>query len=317
MDRHDIIFHDLDIYDVIDIKDYDSRLIGVTTMDLDFIKGATMNMRDGTVKSVDLLNVIIRNATIKDVIKSGSKIFGTLSGDIYACTDNVGDIYAAAPAAATSKSYLDFLKSILHFGLFLLMLYLLWQFINGGLAFPDSHKIHEESDAIRTDTVYVKEVDTLTIREVDTIFTTRREVIYDDSTYVLNSGFVNISLFWGTYDDLDLHVITPDRQWIHYGNTQGRLDVDQNAGEDGTTRPVENYYHDERESGEYKVYVCYFRQAKREARVDYTVTIKNLERVSTFKGKLIKSGRLVEPRENYLSSVHCDFIHSFQYKNPG
>ncbi len=57
-------------------------------------------------------------------------------------------------------------------------------------------------------------------------------------------GVFRASLAWNTCDDLDLHVVTPDKEHVYYGNKSvssgGNLDVDRNAGGCQTRSPVEN-----------------------------------------------------------------------------
>lgn len=57
---------------------------------------------------------------------------------------------------------------------------------------------------------------------------------------------MRVSLAWGNFDDLDLHIFTPDMDHIFFGQRSGRyrrggtLDVDMNAGSGATRQPVEN-----------------------------------------------------------------------------
>ena len=54
-------------------------------------------------------------------------------------------------------------------------------------------------------------------------------------------GELRISLSWFNHDDLDLHVVQPNGNLIYYGDKQGKLDVDMNAGGSNLTKePVEN-----------------------------------------------------------------------------
>jgi hypothetical protein len=78
---------------------------------------------------------------------------------------------------------------------------------------------------------------------------------------------IRFSLIWGTKDDLDLHVITPSGEEIYYGLSDregrkrsrcgGELDVDKNAGEPFTTKPVENtvWIKGTAPAGRYRVFV--------------------------------------------------------------
>lgn len=57
-------------------------------------------------------------------------------------------------------------------------------------------------------------------------------------------GILRCSLSWFNYDDLDIHVIEPNRNEICFyqknSNTSGKLDVDMNAGGGKSRTPVEN-----------------------------------------------------------------------------
>lgn len=83
-------------------------------------------------------------------------------------------------------------------------------------------------------------------------------------------GFMRASLHWFNYDDLDLHVIEPNRTQIYFynrrGSTGGTLDVDMNAGGGITRDAVENIVWTDPsklKSGQYKVIVHNF--CKRES----------------------------------------------------
>jgi len=85
-------------------------------------------------------------------------------------------------------------------------------------------------------------------------------------------GILRTSLSWSNYDDLDIHVIEPNKNEIYYGSRRsqysgGELDVDMNAGGGRTRTPVENIvWQDERKmlKGKYKVIVNNF--SKRETK---------------------------------------------------
>lgn len=91
-------------------------------------------------------------------------------------------------------------------------------------------------------------------------------------------GVLRISLEWFNFNDLDLHVIEPNKGHICFHNkrsvTGGHLDVDMNAMSSVTRSPVENViypYGCKIEEGEYTVYVhnyAYREAIKPESRVE-------------------------------------------------
>lgn len=81
------------------------------------------------------------------------------------------------------------------------------------------------------------------------------------------NGILRVSLEWFNYDDLDLHVIEPDGNRIHYArkaSPYGALDVDMNAGTGKTREAVENiiFTNPKLLEGKYQVLVHNF--SKRE-----------------------------------------------------
>jgi len=79
-------------------------------------------------------------------------------------------------------------------------------------------------------------------------------------------GDLRCSLSWFNRDDLDLHMVEPGGNTIYYGRkissiTNGRLDVDMNAGVGDTRTPVENICYPDRhrmKEGTYKLVVNQF-----------------------------------------------------------
>lgn len=69
---------------------------------------------------------------------------------------------------------------------------------------------------------------------------------------------LRFSLGWYNYDDLDLHVDTPQGHHIDFRNKMGVLDVDMNAGSGTTRQPVENAAFTHPTDGGYKVMVHNF-----------------------------------------------------------
>ncbi len=66
---------------------------------------------------------------------------------------------------------------------------------------------------------------------------------------------LRFSLSWSNYDDLDLHAHLPDGRHVYFGQKQGILDVDMNAGRGVTREPVENLAFKEPQDGMYEVWV--------------------------------------------------------------
>lgn len=106
-------------------------------------------------------------------------------------------------------------------------------------------------------------------------------------------GSLKINLKWSTKDDLDLHVIDPDKQEIWYSDKKktcqgslGQLDVDTNAGSPYKTNPQENIYWDSKAPlGVYEVKVVYYAQHDNKDNINFTVTVyPEKGEVKTFTG---------------------------------
>lgn len=101
---------------------------------------------------------------------------------------------------------------------------------------------------------------------------------------------MRVSLAWSNFDDLDLHMLTPDGDHIYFAQKGGRsgrcggvLDVDMNAGGGRTREPVENIrFALAPKDGTYRVFVHQF--AKRESvDVGLTVEIESAHGFETFR----------------------------------
>ncbi len=105
-------------------------------------------------------------------------------------------------------------------------------------------------------------------------------------------GELRVSLSWFNYDDLDLHVIEPNKNKIYFSskvsNTSGTLDIDQNAGSAATRNAVENIVWSNKAKmlvGDYKVIVNNFN--KREtSNVGFIVQVECNGEIFDFEHKI-------------------------------
>jgi hypothetical protein len=102
---------------------------------------------------------------------------------------------------------------------------------------------------------------------------------------------IRASLIWNTYDDLDLHVVTPKGEEIFFGRKVatcgGELDVDRNAGGPQTREPVENirWAKGTAAPGKYLVYVQNYRHHERSHKdISFKVELEVEGSVKTFVG---------------------------------
>lgn len=106
------------------------------------------------------------------------------------------------------------------------------------------------------------------------------------------TGDVQISLAWNNGNDLDLHVETPGGEKIWYNRRQstcnGELDVDMNAGEPMSQRPVENVYWPVgmSPSGKFRVFVHHYANHGGHDPTRFQVTIKVKGKSESFSGSL-------------------------------
>lgn len=106
---------------------------------------------------------------------------------------------------------------------------------------------------------------------------------------------IRASLIWNTFDDLDLHVVTPNGEEICFHNKKsrcgGELDVDRNAGGRQTREPVENirWPKGTAQPGKYTVYVQNFAYHDDEIiDVPFTVELEIDGKIQRFEGKTKK-----------------------------
>ena len=117
------------------------------------------------------------------------------------------------------------------------------------------------------------------------------------------TGDVQISLVWNNGNDLDLHVETPGNEKIWFNQRQstcgGELDVDMNAGEPASQRPVENVYWPtgESPSGKFRVLVHHYANQGGRDPTRFQVMIKVKGKSESFSGSLRSGDPLKLVRE--------------------
>ncbi len=108
------------------------------------------------------------------------------------------------------------------------------------------------------------------------------------------TGEITVSMIWGTHDDLDLHVITPNDNRIYYANPcadGGTLDIDMNAHSyDLSDTPIENIYFPEPIQGTYQVLVRDFCDRTEEMSTHYIVVVQIGDEVEEYEGDIDVTG---------------------------
>ena len=87
------------------------------------------------------------------------------------------------------------------------------------------------------------------------------------------SAPLRVSLAWFNYDDLDIHAQCPDGR-IYFGNRNGILDVDMNAGGSVSRSPVENLAWNRPKNGNYKISVNQFRKRETD-NIGFVLEVEN------------------------------------------
>ena len=110
-------------------------------------------------------------------------------------------------------------------------------------------------------------------------------------------GDITVSLAWNTWDDVDLHMETPDGGHIYYSNKSaggGILDVDANAGSQRILDPVENIYFAAPSNGHYKVYIKDFSDRTDDSSTEYLVRVTIGGESQTFRGTIDGTGKVID-----------------------
>ena len=119
------------------------------------------------------------------------------------------------------------------------------------------------------------------------------------------TGEIQFSLSWQDRNDLDLHVITPTGERVHFHHRKsasgGELDVDMNV-EPESDRPVENvrWRKGKGRSGRYTVYVNLYRAHVRHRGVPFELVAKLGPETDLLKGTVGRGGHLKILRFTYI-----------------
>lgn len=106
------------------------------------------------------------------------------------------------------------------------------------------------------------------------------------------TGEVQVTLVWNNVNDLDLHVVCPSGEEIHYNHKRsrcsGQLDVDMNAGPNRSNEPVENVFWPVGSvpKGEYVVAVKHYANHGGDDPTKFKVAVTQNGTTRTFSGAL-------------------------------
>ena len=105
------------------------------------------------------------------------------------------------------------------------------------------------------------------------------------------------AIMWDSYDDIDMHVFTPDGSEIWFDNKSaggGTLDVDANAKDERKASPVENIYFPNPASGEYWVYIFNYEDRTPNQATNFLVRVKVGNEEQTFSGTITNQDETIE-----------------------
>ena len=132
--------------------------------------------------------------------------------------------------------------------------------------------------------------------ETDDTETTVNSTTLDERVTTLEAGVgeITVSVLWGTHDDVDLHVITPNDNRIYYANRTadgGTLDIDMNASSSNLVdSPIENIYFPTPGNGHYAVYLRDFRDRTEDMETSYLVRVTIGDQTEEYEGEIDGTG---------------------------
>ena len=139
--------------------------------------------------------------------------------------------------------------------------------------------------------------------------------------YSSGVGEITVSLIWDSWDDLDLHVLTPDGSHVHYAAPYGGggvLDHDANAGSERTLEPMENIYFAAPQSGEYVIWIEEYNDRTEGYDTNYYLRITIGSEVLYYEGTISTTGTQISIYDSeYVSSYYMNQTfytgHSYAY----
>lgn len=133
------------------------------------------------------------------------------------------------------------------------------------------------------------------------------------------TGDLCCRLAWYNFDDLDLHMVEPDKCHIYFGNkrpayphSHGQLDVDMNAGIRQTREPVENIFYGDRSRMKEGLYHLHVNQYNRRetTNVGFECEIDYLGQVHRFTYDKPVTGNVTVAKFRYTHKGGIEIIKS-------
>ncbi len=183
----------------------------------------------------------------------------------------------------------------------------------------------EEYDGYIDGTGYEEVIEEWEYASTTTVYT---QTIVSEETiiYLLDEanagvGDITVSLMWDSWDDLDLHIVTPSDEHIYYGNKTaggGILDYDVNAGYDLTMEPIENCYFVLPSNGHYYIYINDYNERSEDWTTSYLVMVTIGDQTQTFTGTIDGTGTCIDILEfdygdasSLMQSSYVDHTYSY------
>lgn len=123
---------------------------------------------------------------------------------------------------------------------------------------------------------------------------------------------IRASLIWGSYTDLDLHVMTPIGEHISFAKLEdslgGKLDIDMNANGVMSSEPVENVrWVNNAPEGRYVIFVHNYTE-RGTGNTPFKVELEVLGRKYAFESSLIQKGKVIAFEFDYVKGQQPKFI---------